>query len=467
MRAQRSKRSSQSSDERHDDFILRPSQLETVEVVLEREEARRWGLPGRKTSYYTSQTRRGGVEVVNSEEHRRSIQILRPGLRGSSREVTRERAVEAEELPRIILGETLRREMISSRTSAADTRVRSQVPRVEPGNLETPRQLWEEFRPLQEADEQERLSEMKMMEGLDRLSLAVEPAGQSSLSPIQEEAGEISAEKSESGESWRERSQVIEGRVNKALDKSGGLESAGAEQISGSSPGGPAEDAATEVLEEMEGVEKNNHGIDASPPHTSGREYNYDGETSEPAVAGSLPRIDSSPKEPRREARRAEREARRAHTEESTVNQNQGKEKLLRRASMRARQEAEEAAAAEAVLREARRRSTIRWADIEKQEDHAVKDTLGVFHELADRSDILNLPNKLGKASLDDLVYTLETRGGRHRYVMNLAALQRLNLHSMRRELAREVSEVIREKSMTWEDTTRIKVLMADYCTWL
>jgi hypothetical protein len=52
-----------------------------------------------------------------------------------------------------------------------------------------------------------------------------------------------------------------------------------------------------------------------------------------------------------------------------------------------------------------------------------LQEALGVLHMLADRSDILELPEQLAKNSLSDLVYALKAGDGRHRYVMNLEGL--------------------------------------------
>lgn len=64
----------------------------------------------------------------------------------------------------------------------------------------------------------------------------------------------------------------------------------------------------------------------------------------------------------------------------------------------------------------------------------------------------------------DGLVYPVRSNNRNHAYVVNLAQLQRLNLHYLRKDLAEEVGKIVRTIRMELAQGQTIRRLMSEYC---
>lgn len=74
-------------------------------------------------------------------------------------------------------------------------------------------------------------------------------------------------------------------------------------------------------------------------------------------------------------------------------------------------------------------------------------------------------PERVVRIAQEELVYPVRNDDTEHIYVVNLAQVQRLNLHTLRKELAEEVGRMLRTERMEVAQGRTIRRLMSEYCT--
>lgn len=101
-----------------------------------------------------------------------------------------------------------------------------------------------------------------------------------------------------------------------------------------------------------------------------------------------------------------------------------------------------------------------RITQVDETSHPALENEHDIKRRLINMSNILNLPRKIEKEVIEELIYPLCDDV----YAMNLTELQKLSLQALRTELARLGVGIVRDEKLSLEDAGEITCLMRQYC---